>query len=172
MEVPRLGVEPELQLPACAIATATWDQSLICNLYYSSWSLWLLNPLSEARDWTHILMDTSRIHFCCATTVTPQLGIFREGGRMMKQLPSASALAPKHSIPGDLHSVVEWFRHLVQRSCAPHLRTPRQGLLNRTQNSGGTNGESDLYQKIRTQLLNNVQIKKKKKKEFLLWLSG
>ena len=30
MEVPRLGVELELQLSACATATATWDPNHIC----------------------------------------------------------------------------------------------------------------------------------------------
>ena len=32
MDVPRLGVESELQLPACATATATMDLSWICDL--------------------------------------------------------------------------------------------------------------------------------------------
>ena len=36
MEVPRLGVESELQLPAYTTATATRDPSCICNLYHSS----------------------------------------------------------------------------------------------------------------------------------------
>ena len=36
MEVPRLGVETELQLPAYATATATLDLSLICDLHHSS----------------------------------------------------------------------------------------------------------------------------------------
>ena len=36
MEVPRLGVELELQLPAYVTATATPDLSLVCNLHYSS----------------------------------------------------------------------------------------------------------------------------------------
>ena len=35
MEVPRLGVESELQLPAYATATATWDLSHVCNLHHS-----------------------------------------------------------------------------------------------------------------------------------------
>ena len=35
MEVPRLGVELELQLPAYATATATWDLSCICDLHHS-----------------------------------------------------------------------------------------------------------------------------------------
>ena len=29
------------------------------------------DPLSEARDRTHVLMETSQIPFCCATTGTP-----------------------------------------------------------------------------------------------------
>ena len=36
MEVPRLGAEPELQLPAYTTATATWDLSPICDLHHSS----------------------------------------------------------------------------------------------------------------------------------------
>ena len=37
MEVPRLGVQSELQLPVYATATATlWDLSCICDLYHSS----------------------------------------------------------------------------------------------------------------------------------------
>ena len=61
MEVPALGVESELQLPACTTATATWDLSLICDLHHSSRQRWILNPLSEARDRTCILMDTSQM---------------------------------------------------------------------------------------------------------------
>ena len=49
MEVPRLGVKLELQLLAYAIATATRDLSCICNLYHSSWQLWIPVPLSKAR---------------------------------------------------------------------------------------------------------------------------
>ena len=35
--------------------------SHICNLHPSSWQCQVLNPLSEARDQTHILMDASRV---------------------------------------------------------------------------------------------------------------
>ena len=49
-EVPRLGVESELQLPAYPTATATRDPSHVCHLHLSSWHHWILNPLSEARD--------------------------------------------------------------------------------------------------------------------------
>ena len=57
MEFSKLRVEEELQLPAHATATATRDPSHICDLACSS--CWILNPLSEARDPTYILMDTS-----------------------------------------------------------------------------------------------------------------
>ena len=50
MEVPRLGVESELQLPAYIIATATQDPSCICDLYHSSQQRQILNPLSKAKD--------------------------------------------------------------------------------------------------------------------------
>ena len=59
MEVPRLGVEAELQLPAYTIATAMCDLSHICDLHHSLWQCQILNSLSEARDQTHILMDPS-----------------------------------------------------------------------------------------------------------------
>ena len=59
MEVPRLGVESELQLPAYTTATATPYPSHICNLHHSSQQRRILNPMSEASDRTCILMDTS-----------------------------------------------------------------------------------------------------------------
>ena len=61
MEVSRLGVESELQLPpyTTATATATPDLSRICNPHHSSWPHWILSPLSEARDQTCVLS----IHF-------------------------------------------------------------------------------------------------------------
>ena len=33
---------------------------------HSSQKHWILNPLSKARDGTHILMDTIRVHYHCA----------------------------------------------------------------------------------------------------------
>ena len=59
MEVPRLGVELELQLLAYATAIAMRDPSHVYDLYCSSQQCRILNPLNGARDWTHILMDTS-----------------------------------------------------------------------------------------------------------------
>ena len=60
MEVPRLGVESELQLLAYTTVTATWDLGHICDLHYSSRQCQILNPLSEAREGTHILMEASQ----------------------------------------------------------------------------------------------------------------
>ena len=57
MEAPRLGVQSELQLPAYSTATATQDLSRVCDLHNSSWQRWILNPLSEVRGRTHVLMD-------------------------------------------------------------------------------------------------------------------
>ena len=62
MEVPRLGVESELQLPAHTPATATPELSFICSLHYSSQQYQILNPLSKARVLICILMDTSRVY--------------------------------------------------------------------------------------------------------------
>ena len=61
MKVPRLGVESELQLPACATAMATPDLRYIWDFCHSLQPLQILNPLNAARDQTHILMDTSQI---------------------------------------------------------------------------------------------------------------
>ena len=59
MEVPRLGVK--LQTPAYATATATPDPSCTCNLPSILQQCQILNPVSEAGDQTHILMDTSQV---------------------------------------------------------------------------------------------------------------
>ena len=63
MEIPRLGVESELQLLAYATATATWDLSHVCDLCHSSKQHQILNPLSKARDQTCILVDTNLVHY-------------------------------------------------------------------------------------------------------------
>ena len=59
MEVLRLGVESELQLPAYSTATAMQDLSHVYNLQHSSWQCQILNPLSEARDQTCVLVEGS-----------------------------------------------------------------------------------------------------------------
>ena len=59
MEVPRLGVTLELQLPAYTTARAMWGLSQVCNLHHSSQQRWIFTSLGEARDQTCILVDTS-----------------------------------------------------------------------------------------------------------------
>ena len=56
-QVPR--VELELQLLVYAIATAMQDPSRGCDLLCSRRHHQIPNPLSKARDQTHILMDPS-----------------------------------------------------------------------------------------------------------------
>ena len=74
MEVPRLGVESEPQLPAYATAIATSDPSCICQPTPTPKELqrWILNPLSKAC----VRMDTSWVHYCWATTGTPVNTVF------------------------------------------------------------------------------------------------
>ena len=60
LEVPRLGVESELYLPAYTTATATWDASCVCNLHHSWQQCQILNPLSKARDQTCNLMGPTK----------------------------------------------------------------------------------------------------------------
>ena len=51
--------------------TATPHPSHVFDLHHNSWQHWILSPLSKARDWTQILIDTSWVHYCWATTGTP-----------------------------------------------------------------------------------------------------
>ena len=59
MVVLRLGVESELQLLAYATATAIADLSLTLNAHNSLRQHQIINPLSEARDQTGILAETT-----------------------------------------------------------------------------------------------------------------
>ena len=62
MEVSRIGGESELQVMATAIATASLDLSCVLQLTQYLEANWVLNPLSEARDQSCILTDTSWVH--------------------------------------------------------------------------------------------------------------
>ena len=50
MEVPRLGVELELQVLAYATAKATPDpMPVCCQLHHSLWQHWILNPTQQGQ---------------------------------------------------------------------------------------------------------------------------
>ena len=59
MELPRLRVDSELQLPAYTTATARQDLSQVFDLHPSTRPRWIPNPLIESRDRTRVLMETS-----------------------------------------------------------------------------------------------------------------
>ena len=64
MEVARLGVKLELQLPTYATATSNTGSELrLRPTPQLTGTPEPYNPLSEARDQTGILLDTSRVHF-------------------------------------------------------------------------------------------------------------
>ena len=85
IEVPRPGVESELQL--LATATATRDPSCVCDLHHSSCQCQILNPLSKARSRTHVLVDTSLNHW--AITGAPVSSLLKEVKRgIPNSLPS------------------------------------------------------------------------------------
>ena len=56
-------MESKLQLQAYTTATTIHDMSHLYHLHHSLQQRPILNPLSKARDPTHILLDTSRIRF-------------------------------------------------------------------------------------------------------------
>ena len=82
MEVPRLGVESELQPPAYTTATTRPDLSCVWDLHHSWGEHWILHPLTKIRDRTHILVDTSQVHFCWAMMGSPTVISFK--GKIMQ----------------------------------------------------------------------------------------
>ena len=65
MEVPRLGVKLELQLPTYTTVTATQDPSRICNLHHSSRQCWILNRwarpgIEPASSWILVRLVTAK----------------------------------------------------------------------------------------------------------------
>ena len=71
MEVPRLGVESELQLPAYTQPQEHGIRAASATYTTADDNAGSLNPLSKARDRTYILVDTSQICFHCTTMGTP-----------------------------------------------------------------------------------------------------
>ena len=77
MEVLRLGVKSELQLPTYDKATAMPDLSSVCDLHHSSQQHQIRNPLSEARNRTRVFMDISWVCYPWPTTGTQPFRPFK-----------------------------------------------------------------------------------------------
>ena len=103
----RIGAVP----PAYTTATAQ-GPSLVCDLHLSSWQHWIPDPLREARDLTHILMDTSWVCLNCATTETPKPLYF--SGRKDKEPCTVPTFGEKHPVEvgGDWFSLCTFPEHL------------------------------------------------------------
>ena len=54
-------IESDLRPATDTTVTAMPDPSLVCDLHRSLWQRQILNPLSKARDRTHIFTDTSQV---------------------------------------------------------------------------------------------------------------
>ena len=59
-----------------ARAIATPDPSHVCDQHHGSWQHWILNPLSEARGRTHVLMVTSRVCNLLVQWELPRKAVF------------------------------------------------------------------------------------------------
>ena len=104
-EVPRRGVESELQLQAYTTATATPDLSCVFDLHHSSQQSQILNPLSGARDWTCILMDITQVCYHWATMGAPRkqwLLYLSTTKRKIQWERKFSFITKKDKIPGDI----------------------------------------------------------------------
>ena len=93
MEVPRLGSNQSCSHQPLPQPQQWQDLSHICNLHHSSQQHQILNPLSEASDQNHILMDTSRVRYCWVTTGTP-LWLFYIPNSLLKFWLYSSILFP------------------------------------------------------------------------------
>ena len=76
MHIGTTTVENSMEIPQKTKNRINIWSSHVCDLHHISRQRHILNPLSKARDWTLILMDTSRIHYHWATTGTPNMCIF------------------------------------------------------------------------------------------------
>ena len=100
-------------------------QAAVCDLHHSSWQCWILNPLSEARDQTRVLMDTSQAFYGQVTMGTPLIPALRGNykGEMNQPVLSASQYWPQSS---GLH----WVRDLERTE--QWNRTRGRGSLEKT----------------------------------------
>ena len=114
MEVSRLGVELELQLPTTA--TAMPDPSHICDLHHSSQQHRIPDPLSEARDRTLILMILVRY----------------------------ISTEPQWELPKHIHTLIKKFFSFVFLGPYPqHMEVPKLGVKSEIQLSTYATAQSN-----------------------------
>ena len=74
---------------AYATATATQDPSHVCDLHHSSQQRWILNPMSEVKDQTCVLMDTAEPQWELLKLTILNFTLYPSG---WKSLPSSLSL--------------------------------------------------------------------------------
>ena len=82
------------------------NPSHVCNLHHSSWQHWILNPLSKARDQTHILMVTNQVHIPLSHNQNPLMVILDIPGIAVNE--ALAVLSSEHRI-GYNGLVCKWF---------------------------------------------------------------
>ena len=127
MEVTRLGVQLELQLPAYTTATARQDPSCVCDLHHSS-----RQQLSEARVQTCILMDISQVHFCGTTTGTQTTVLFDGGGQPEMMLEGFSLFWAHHFRDSVLCTVSLYYVSVSPAFATQVNEIPSAGLIRST----------------------------------------
>ena len=97
------------------------DPSHICDLHRSSWQCWILNLLSKARNWTHVLMDTCRAHYRCSNTGAPETWLFYSCSLCcLKSLSSATSASCFDSVA----TLVVIYRAPQQPGHSPYCHSP------------------------------------------------
>ena len=102
-------------------ATATPDPRHLWDLHLGSCQHWILNPLSGARDWTHILVDTSGVHFSWATKGASPTMVSYHHLFSRSKFGVHTFLATVHTQPG-LHTLAQ-----LQPSREPKLKDRFKG---------------------------------------------
>ena len=112
-------------------------RTVAASLHHSSQQCMILNPLSGARDWTCVLKDTSQIHYCCATTGTPQFYLNNAVLKNFSRHPVLldEAQTPKHGVqglpwfgPGHLPSLGNSLSLTLNSTATPPRSTPKHTL--------------------------------------------
>ena len=139
-------------MPAYTTATAMLDPSHVCDLCCNLRQCWILNPPSEARDRTRILMDT--MLGSLSHSGNPRFSFFKEKSYCFPQrLPHVLLLTTEHTSLNfsPFSSIFHYFIYFFK------LKLIYDMPISAIQQSGPV-----IY----------IQMTLKTYKEFALWLSG